>query len=303
MVGLDVSDTYLAAVQLIFGRDDSIRLEAAGCATPPPDADLSQRAEAVHHLFRQAGLSRNAVCVAFQSPGIVVKSFRHAHLTADELEQALFIEAEETLQLGRSQFYMDWHSNSAGANEEPTGGEPIDGVLVATPKTDVERNLQMLAKANIFPRIVDVGCLAVCNLYLHLHDHRSPGQATALVALAQNRADIAILSGERRVFPRSVFSPQASWDETATYLAECVSDTIKYHQFILRGPPVERMVLTGAGPQQERLASHLRALVPQLIFWDPISDLPFVNERLRPRIERDIGARLATSLGLALRRD
>ena len=298
MVGLDVSDTHLAAVQLAFGRDDSIRLEAAGWSTPPPGADLHQMAEAVRQLFRKAGLSRNHVCTAFQTPGLVVKHFRHAHLNTVELAHALSIEAEETLQLTASNFYMDWHSNTDSSN-----GESVDGVLVAMPKNDVDRHLQMLALSDIFPRVLDAGCLAVCNLYLQLKGIAAPDQATAVVSLSQNRADIAILSGKRHVFPRSVFSPQATWDETPAYLAECVSDTIKYHQFILHGPPVERMVLTGAVPQRELLVSHLRELVPVMAFWDPISDLPSVNERIRPQLDRDVGARLATSLGLALRRD
>jgi hypothetical protein len=298
MVGLDVSDTHLAAAQLFFGRDDSIRLEAAGWATPPFGADIHQMAEAVRQLFRKAGLSCNAVCTAFQSPSLVVKHFRHAHLSETELTHALAIEAEETLQLTSSEFYMDWHSNT-----DPSLEEPIDGVLVAMPRNEVDRHLQMLAMADIFPRIVDAGCLAVCNLYLQLKGCAAPDQAVAVVSLSQNRADIAILSGKHQIFPRSVFSPQATWDETPAYLAECVSDTIKYHRFMLHGPPVEHMVLTGAVPQREQVVSHLRELVPLMAFWDPISDLPSVKERLRQRLDRDIGASLATSLGLALRRD
>lgn len=298
MVGLDVSENHLAAVQLAFGRDHSLRLEAAGWSVPPPGADIHQMSGAVRDLFKKAGLSRDAVCTAFQSPGLVVKHFRHAHLNAVELSHALSIEAEETLQLTSSEFYMDWHSNNDHAS-----GEPIDGVLVAMPKKEVDRHLQMLALADIFPTTVDAGCLAVCNLYLTLRGSAPPDQAMAVVSLSQNRADIAILSGERQAFPRSVFSPQATWDESASYLSECVSDTIKYHQFILHGPPVERMVLTGSVPQREQLVSHLRELVPLMSFWDPISDMPSINERLRPHLDRDIGARLATPLGLALRRD
>ena len=298
MVGLDVSDSHLAAVQLAFSRDNSIRLETAGWATPPPGADLRQLSEAVRQLFRSAGLSRNAVCAAFHSPRLVVKHFRHVHLDDKELAHALAIDAEETLQQANSEFYMDWH-----ANTEFVHGQPIDGVLVAMPKSEVDRNLEMLAMADIFPRIVDAGCLAVCNLYLQLKGRASQDHAVVVVSLSRNRADIAILSGERHVFPRSIFSPQDTWNDSAAYLAECVSDTIKYHQFILHGPPVERMVLTGAVPQREQLVSHLRELVPLMAFWNPVADLPFISERLRPQLDRTIGAGLATSLGLALRRD
>ena len=298
MVGLDVSETHLAAVQLAFGRDNEIRLEAAGWSTPPPHADLPQMAEAVRLLFRSAGLSRDAVCTAIGSSGLVVKHFRHTHLSAGELAQALAIEAEETLQLPEDQFYMDWHSNT-----DPADNQPIDGVLVATPKAELDRHLQMLAMADIYPRIVDVSCLAVCNLFQELIGKTALDEAIAVICLAQHRADIAILFGKRHVFPRTVFSPRATWNETANYLMDSLTDTIKYHEFILHGPPVTRIVLTGTVPQPEQLVSQLRALVPQTDFWDPIPDLPSVAQNLRPRLDTHIGARLATSLGLALRRD
>ena len=298
MVGLDVSDTHLAAVQLAFGPDDSIRLEAAGWSTPPPNADLPQMATAVRQLFRTAGLSRDAVCTAIASSGLVVKHFRHTHLSAAELTHALSIEAEETLQLAKAQFYMDWHSNTDPANEGP-----IDGVLVATPKTELDRHLQMLAMADIYPRIVDVGCLAVCNLYQILKGNIAANQATAVVCLAQKRADIAILSSKRQVFPRTDFSPRATWAETETYLAECLSETIKYHQFVLHRPPVTRLVLTGTVHQPESLITHFRTLVEQTDFWNPIPDLHSIVNRLHSKLNTKIGAQLATSLGLALRRD
>jgi len=297
-VGLDVSDSHLAAAQVLLEHDGSIRLEAAGWSTPPPDADLPQMAEAVRQLFRQANLSRDAVCSAMISPGLVVKHFRHLNLKEAELARVLAIEAEETLQLPTSQLCLDWHRNVDHAD-----GAPVDGVLVAMPKVELDRHLQMLALANIFPRIVDVGCLAVCNLYLHLKEMTPSDQATAVVCLARDRADIAILFGNHQIFPRTICSPRLTWGETNACLAECLSDTIKYHQFILHGPPVTRMVLTGAVPQPELLMDQLRKLVPQSEFWNPIFDLDSVNKNLLPRVETHSGALLATSLGLALRRD
>ena len=298
MVGLDVGLTHLAAVQLAFSRDHEIHLEAAGWATLSPDADLPEVSEGVRQLFRGAGLSRQAVCSSFESAGLVVKHFRHEHLDEAELASALGIEAEETLQLPRAQFYLDWHSNTEGARHEP-----IDGVLVASPKNELERHLLLLALAGIVPAVVDVGCFAVCNLYHYLKGAPSGDQAVLLVSLSPYRADIAILSGDHRIFPRSILAPKESWDAAGVYLAESVFDTIMRFQSVLKGPPVERMVLTGDVPHPERLLARLQDLAPKLSFWDPVADLPSINARLRPHLNRTLGARLATSLGLALRRD
>jgi Tfp pilus assembly PilM family ATPase len=295
---LDVSDTHLAAVQLGFSRDGTFRLEHAGWATPPPNASERQLAEAVRQLFRQAGLSRDAVCTAIETPSLAVKHVRHPNLEPTEMVHALAIEAEEMLQLPRAEFYMDWHQN-----RQLTTANQIDGVLAATPRKEVDQHLQMLALAGIFPRIVDIGCLAVCNLYHCLNKAPATDQATAIIALTQDRADIAILHSIGNVLPRTVFSPCGTWNKAEDYLSECVTDSLKYHQFILHAPPVTRLVLTGNVPDPARLIDRLRELVPLTNFWNPIPDLPAINKQLQPRLSHTVGPRLATSLGLALRRD
>jgi hypothetical protein len=298
-VGLDVSDTHLAAVQLHASHDGSFRLEKAGWATPPPNASMSQLATAVRQLFQQAHLSRDAVCTAIETPGLAVKHFHQpANLTPAEMTQALSIEAEETLQLPRAEFYMDWHKNSHGTTENQ-----VNGVLAITPRKEVDQHLQMLAMAGIFPRIVDIGCLAVCNLYRYLRMTTGAEPATAIIALAQDRADIAIMHGADNVFPRTVFSPCDTWNSGEEYLAECVSDSIKYHQFVLHAPPVTRIALTGYIPDPACLIQRLRELVPHTDCWDPVPELPSICAHLKPQLTPAIGPRLATSLGLALRQD
>ena len=298
MVGLDIGDNHLAAAQLAFGRDNSIHLEAAGWATPPPEATPAQQAEAIRQLFRKAGLSNEAVCVAIEGAGLVLKHYRHANLCAEELALALSIEAEEALQLPSAQFYMDWHSNN-----EYTSGGPVDGVLVATPKAELDRHLQILALAEIYPRIVDVGALAVCNLFHLFKGATTAEQATAIICFSQNQVTIAILSGRHQVFPRTFSSMHSTWEESESYLADSLSDTIKYHQFVLHGAPVTRMLLTGIVPQHGQWLMRLRTLVPSTILWDPIPEVPSINKHLMPLLDSTIGARLAVSLGLALRRD
>ena len=300
MVGLDVGDTHIAGAQLEFDPNGSMRLKAAGWMARPPNADVGQTAALLRQFFRRTGLSTNCVCAAFQSPAMVVKHYRHPRLTADEVTQALVIEAEETLQMPRDALYLDWHVNTPA---DPEGGtSAADGVLVAAPKFEIERHLEILARAGIVPVVVDAGCLAVCNLYLAVKPPPSPDRAVCLVALSNRRADIAVLSCERGIFPRTVFTPVAAWDESANYLTECVADTIKYHQFKLRGPPVERIYLTGTVPRRDVLVSHLRDLAPLMAFWNPVSDLTVDNPKLQALAESESGAILSTCLGLALRR-
>lgn len=300
MVGLDVGETHIAGAQLCFAEDGTFLLEAAGWLPRPPAADCCQTADIVRDLFQQTGLAMSPVCVAIQCPALVVKHYHYPHLPAGEVEPALMIEAEETLQMPRGAIYLDWHANAVVAAPDETPA--ADGVLVAAPKAEVEAHLQMLAQAGIFPRVVDAGCLAVCNLYMTIKGPASSGHAVCIVSLSDRRADIAVLSPERGIFPRTVFSPLATWNETEAYLTECVADTLNYHQFKLHGPPVEHLVLTGTVPRSDQFAHQLRDLVPRMNVWNPLSELPNLKPRLQRLAENESGAVVATGFGLALRR-
>ena len=226
---------------------------------------------------------------------------RYPRLTGEEIVRALAIEAEETLQMPREALYMDWHVNAAAAAGDPLSA--TDGVLVTAPKAEIERHLDALSRTGIQPAVVDAGCLAVCNLYLAIKGPVPAEHAVGLVALSNRRADIAVLSHENGIFPRTVFTPVAAWDESAGYLAECVADTIKFHQFKLHGPPVERLYLTGTVPRRDVLVRHLRELAPLMAFWNPVSDMTVESPRLQPLRDSESGAILSTCLGLALRSD
>jgi Tfp pilus assembly PilM family ATPase len=297
--GLDINDTHVVVSQLAFSRGGEIRLEAAGWTARPDGDDDRHLAETVRQLFRRAGVSATHICTALQTPSLVVRPFRHAKLSAGELAAALALEAEEALQQPRGNIFMDWHISQQAS--QPADGVAA-GVLVAAPRAEVERHLAILAQADVFPTVVDAACLAVCNLYLALKERHSQAQSLCVVALSSRRADIAVLWEESTIFPRAVHAPAGSWEQAAPYLADSIADTLKYHQFKLRGPPVERLVLTGAVPHRDLLVARLREVVPLVHYWNPVADMKAVRSGLRPLMDNKSGAFLATSLGLALRR-
>lgn len=297
-VGLDINDSHVVATQLRFARNGDMRLEAAGWLPRPENADDHQLAATVRQVFKQAGITASHVCASLQSPSLVLRPFRHIRLSPSELTSALTIEAEEALQKTQTEIYMDWHVNNGAQHEK----DVQEGVLAAAPRREIERYLAALALADVFPVIMDAACMAVCNLYLELRDRPSAEHALCIVAFANQRADIAVLWNDSTIFPRTIYAPSGNWDQEATYLAESISDTIKYHQFKLHRPPVERMILTGVIPRRDILISRLRAIVPLVSNWNPLADIKFAKTRLKSLLNSEFGPLFTTSLGLALRR-
>jgi len=301
MVGLDVSDTHIAAAQVGLGGDGTFRLEAAGWAMRPLAADQRQTAAIVRAVFRQAGLASAPVCTSLPSHSLVVRRVHYPRLQDDELPRALSLDAEEALQMSCDAVHFDWQLNAPAS---PADTDSVDALLIAAPKADVDNHLHMLLRAGIVPCDVNAGCIALANLFLALKGQPAASSAVCVVAPGERRTDIAVLSREQGLLPRTVLAPaRGGANSKASYLTDCVADTLKYHAFKLRGPPVSGLVLTGVVSQRD-LPAHdaLRGLVPEITVWNPVADLNVEKTRLRSLSDGDSGLRFATSIGLALQR-
>ena len=90
------------------------------------------------------------------------------------------------------------------------------------------------------------------------------------------------------------------------YLCESVGDVLKYYRYKLRQEPVTRLYVAGkldaAGQVCDVLNRHIDLPVE---IWDPLTQVTVNNARLAQRLAdgKNSGALLATSLGLALRKD
>jgi Tfp pilus assembly PilM family ATPase len=210
------------------------------------------------------------------------------------------------LQLPPDGIVVDWLvlSNGAGSGGNHAATD-IEGVLVAAAKQDVQRHLSILRLAGLYPVILDIGCIAVANLCLALRDTPSEPPDVCIVNLGRRLADIAVLYGEKRVFPRVVFSRAADWESAADYLAVSLQDVLKYYQFKLRQQPLRRVALCGRVPSDPGFIARLReATGVPVETWDPLKDLGSglrVSRALGDDRDR-MGPAMAASLGLALRR-
>ena len=131
-----------------------------------------------------------------------------------------------------------------------SGATPgAEGLLVAAPRKDIDRHLALLEMAGLSPVIVDIGCMAVCNLFLALNGPaRIPG-AVCLLNLSTHTADMAVLMKDGWMYPHMLVSRSTAWEGSADYLCAHISDVLKYYHFKLRREPVQRLVLTVRIPQ------------------------------------------------------
>ena len=324
VIGLDISGGYIVAARIRPGKSGRSRVTNAGWGECPAEAGEKETADAIRSLWHKCRFPTYTVCSCLRSRSLNLKFFSYPGITDHELKQALLLEAEQSLQIPQNEIVADWHLNrrdsvSAGDRAEDT----ITGMLVAVPRSDVDRHVAVLRRARLLPVMVDVACSALANLVL---DTRRPGgdeKVNGVMHLGRDTADIAILSEDADLHARTFsLTGMAGGEAAVGRLARQVADELRYYTYRAKRPSVERLLLTGsklldghdagepgddaplAGVETETLVKEIGAAtrVP-VVVWDPLQDMSVKDRHLARSIARNegIGPMMAVALGLALR--
>ncbi len=305
VVGLDMSDGIVTATRVRIGRDGTLSLRNAGWVEVPAGVADREQAAAIRRLWRQSGMTSLTVCASFRGRSGTVRYFKYPALKRDELESALRLEAEETLQLPPAEIALDWHLNPAGpAAASVTGSRPYEGLLVAAPRKDVDEFLALLRMAGLYPVTLDLGATAVCNLFCALHSEPKATQEVCLVHLTRQCADIAVLFEGRGIYARTVYARGKDWDASLDLLAEGIKEALKYYEFKLRRSPPGRIVLAGRMPARSGVDTWMQTATGVPVeMWDPLQQVVAASRRVKHLLTRAGQLPpMAISMGLALRR-
>lgn len=302
VVGLDIGDGLITAAHVRLQKDGRPKVTRAGWEKCDPAMSDRQIADVIRRLWRSRAFGTMSVVSCFRSPSLTLKNFRHPNLSKTELAATLRLEAEEALRVPPQKIAMDWQITdgpSVGA-----GQEKGDGILVAAPREEVERHLELLRMAGLYPVVLDVGVLAIGNLYTAIEELPPAAAPVCIANLGNRTADIAILYHDGFIYPRVVFSPAADWRTVADQLSGHIQDMMKYSEFKLRRDSVKRVMLCGSVPEDgsfRRGVSEGVGLPCEV--WNPIAKLaPGLRvNRLLSGKHAEMGPALATCLGLALR--
>ncbi len=305
IAGINIGDGLVSVARIVRLGRKKILLTHAGWAEYSPDASEEEIALVIRTLWKKSKMPTRTVCGALQSRSLCLKYFKYPDLSPMELVSALQLEAEETLQLPPEQIMLDWHINRPKSDPYTQQGEPLQGVLVAVEKKQVNRNLNQLKMAGLYPVLMDVSSTSLCNLYLALRGEKvSSDHAVCVVNLSRYNADISILYNDHYIYPRTIISRSSDWESKVHYLIENISDALLYYHVKVDKTPVSQLILTGFVPDNPEFMGQIHDTIglPTEV-WNPLQDDHFmVAHNLKATKNRaEIAPLMATSLGLALR--
>ncbi len=305
IAGINISDGVVSVARLIRRGRKKIVLTHGGWIDYAPDATDEEIIQAIKRIWKITKMPTRTVCSGLHSRALCLKYFKYPDLAPRELNSALSLEAEESLQLPPEEIALDWHLNRPKDDPYTHLGEQLHGILVAVPKKAVNRQLNLLKRAGLFPVLTDVGCTSICNLYLALRGERvNPNNAVCVVNLSRFSADISILYNEHYIYPRTIISRSAEWASKVQYLIENISDALLYYHVKVDKTPVTQLVLTGFVPDDPVFVGQIHDTIglPTEV-WSPLRDENFViSHGIKSSRKKDVVSPLMTTcLGLGLR--
>lgn len=204
--GLDIGSTSIKAVQL-SSSGKRIKIAAIGsCPTPPGGLSSDSRhdqealATAIKQLVNESKISTNHVNTALPESQIYTQVREMTPLSDTELSAAIPWEAEQSIPLPVTDVSLDFKVLERPV--KPTPEAQMSVLLVAAPKTLVNKYLQILELAGLEPVGLETEIIAICRvLALEKSTATLP---TLIINLGSLTTDITVLRNGVINFARSI---------------------------------------------------------------------------------------------------
>lgn len=204
IIGLDIGSHSIKLIEI--GSASEPQLLAAGSIPTPPkalqstlEADHQAVASAITQLIKETGAKSNSVVFALPESQVFTRVIEVPSLSSRELASAMSWEAEQYIPLPLDQVNVDY---SILRDAKETGTDKMDVLLVACPKTLLEKYLTIIELAELIPVAAETEIIATSRALTR--SLSSLHHAALLVSLGAQTTDLAILRGGVLAFTRSI---------------------------------------------------------------------------------------------------
>ncbi len=254
-IGLDLGSHRLKAVEVVAHNGGCTIAHMGMTATPPgavsegSAANPEVLAPAIRALLSEAGIRGRQAVTALGGEAVVIREIKLPEMPEEELHRAVTFEAERFLPGGVGGVSRDF---------QVFGKAPDDGqleiLLVAAPKTLVERQLASLQMTGLAAPVLDVTMFSVMRA---VATPDAAAQAAAYVDLGAQSSDILISEGERLWLARNI-------PVGGDALTNAIADALKIDPPTAQTLKEEhaRLLLAGEQPEDPTVARYHEAILP-----------------------------------------
>lgn len=306
IVGLDVDDAYVAAVEVVAGHATRVAsMEIApGVVSDGEVADPSRLAHALGGFFKQHRLPRT-VRLGVANQQIAVRSFSIPRIDGEqERSAAVRFQAQDAIAMPLDEAVLDYHV--VGETTTPDGVAHLRVVAVAAREAMVARVIEAARGAGLKPESIDLDAFALVRALASaappsvtptpegLPSPPQAGGARVYCHLA-GVTNLAVADGSDCLFARPLtVSREDDGSVAPAALADQIRPSIHFYMQQPGAREVTDMVLAGPAAQRTDLAEELGSLLSIPV------ELASTPAGLPSDAATDEPARYTVALGLAM---
>lgn len=209
-IGLDIGSNLIKVASVRKGSK-GIEVVSLDVAPTPQEAfensaiiDPQMLAQAVKALLKKAGIGGGDVIssVSGQS-AVVVRVIDVPQMNAAELAETMKWEVERQVPFNASEVVMDYQPIT-----RPEGygdGQNMEVCLAVAQQEMIDRHVEMLFKAGLKPKAIDVEPLAAGRALLTIPSTaQAPGHTVAIINIGASNTDVSIFRDKLLAFPRTL---------------------------------------------------------------------------------------------------
>lgn len=204
IIGLDIGSHTIKLIE-IERRKQEARLLAAGSAPTPPKTlsstapeDIEGIAGVVKKLWKETGAKTKNVNIALPESQVFTRVIEVPELSPRELTSAIKWEAEQYIPMPLDQVTVDF---TILQTAKETGTNKMEVLLVASPKTLVEKYVTILEYADLIPMAVETEIIAASRALIR---SATSVRTVMIVSLGAQTTDLAIARNGTLSFTRSI---------------------------------------------------------------------------------------------------
>ncbi len=197
VLGIDISTAAIKLLEL--SRSGArYKVESYSVAPLPQDAVVDKNianidviANAIKMAVRQSGTRTKDACVAVAGSSVMTKVISlPGSLAEDEMEEQILVEADQYVPYSLDEVNLDFEVQ--GVSED--NPEMVNVLLAASRRENVEDRVEVLEKAGLKAKIVDVEAFSIENAFSLLADQLPDAIDSQTIAIADIGASMSTLN-------------------------------------------------------------------------------------------------------------
>lgn len=203
-LGLDIGSHSIKLIEIGKKGNETTLVSAGSIPTPPKaltsaiSADQEAVAHAIKQLIKETGAKSSSVNLSLPEAQVFTRVIEVPQLSSRELASAITWEAEQYIPLPMDQVNVDY---TILRDAKETGTDKMEVLLVACPKSLLEKYLTIIEMAELIPVAVETEIIATARA---LSRSVASIKNALLVSLGAQTTDLAILRSGVLTFTRSI---------------------------------------------------------------------------------------------------